>query len=239
MKLQDQCRVLIILILVVGTWSALCAAQATIPSLWSAADVPLDTDPDATFWRAAQPVFMDADTRGNPVPGYRTEVRARWSQHNLYFLFVCPYEQLNVKPDPKTTEETNELWNWDVAEVFIGADFQDIRRYKEFELSPQGEWVDLDIDLHDPHHEDGWRWNSGFEVSARIDGEHHIWYGAMKIPYSAIDPRPAAVGNLLRVNFFRSQGPGPARHQITWQAPMANTFHVPERFGLLKLVHAN
>ena len=35
-------------------------------------------------------------------------------------------------------------------------------------MSPQGEWVDLDIDLAKPHHEDGWTWNSGFVVAARI-----------------------------------------------------------------------
>jgi hypothetical protein len=58
----------------------------------------------------------------------------------------------------------------------------------------------------------------------------------MRIPYSAIDTRPATAGNILRINLFRSQGPTSARHQIAWQAPMSNTFHVPERFGLLKLV---
>ena len=48
--------------------------------------------------------------------------------------------------------ETNELWNWDVAEVFIGSDFKNIRRYKEFEVSPQAEWVDLDVNLDAPRH---------------------------------------------------------------------------------------
>jgi hypothetical protein len=43
-------------------------------------------------------------------------------------------------------------------------------------------------------------------------------------------------GNMLRINLFRSQGPSSARHQIAWQAPMSDSFHVPERFGLLKLV---
>ena len=56
-----------------------------------------------------------------------------------------------------------------MAEVFIGSDFKNIRRYKEFEISPQGEWVDLDINLDAPRHEDGWVWNSGFQASARID----------------------------------------------------------------------
>lgn len=110
------------------------------------------------------------------------------------------------------------------------------RRYKEFEISPQGEWVDLNIDLDHPRPENGWKWNSGFEVSARIDAAARVWYGAMKIPYSAIDIRPAESGNLLRINLFRSQGPPSARHQIAWQAPMGNSFHVPERFGTLKLV---
>ena len=189
------------------------------------------------FWRAALPVYMDSDANGNPVPKYRTEVRTRWTKQYLYFLFVCAYEQLNLKPNPKTSSETYELWNWDVAEVFIGADFKDIKRYKEFEVSPQGEWIDLDIDLHKPHHEEGWNWNSGFQVCARIDRDAHVWYAAMKIPYSAIDTRPAAAGNVLRINLFRSQGPASSRHEIAWQAPMANTFHVPERFGLLKLVN--
>ncbi|HVN20123.1 MAG TPA: carbohydrate-binding family 9-like protein, partial [Dongiaceae bacterium] len=192
-------------------------------------------NPSSAFWQAAVPVYMDKDAHSNPDPKYRTEIRVRWTSQNLYLLYVCPYEELNLKPNPQTSAETNELWNWDVAEAFIGSDFRDIRRYKEFEISPQGEWLDLDIDLHKPHHEDGWTWNSGMEVSARIDRAAHVWYGAMRIPYSAIDSRPAAAGNVLRINLFRSQGPDSARHEIAWQAPMSNTFHVPERFGLLEL----
>lgn len=228
-------RLLILLLLAAGC-CPLLSAQAVIKSVRAQGDVLLNTNPKSAFWRGAQPVYMESDAHGNPVPKYRTEVRTRWTNHNLYFLFICPYEQLNLKPNPSTASETNQLWNWDVAEAFIGSDFKDIRRYKEFEISPQGEWIDLDIDLNKPHHEDGWTWNSGFKVSARIDRAAHVWYGAMKIPYSAIDTRPAAVGNKLRVNLFRSQGPGPKRHEITWQAPMADTFHTPERFGLLELV---
>jgi Carbohydrate family 9 binding domain-like len=237
---SPYCRSLfLILTLVLASWRSASAAQATIKSVWAKADVALDTNPTSDFWRAAQAVYMETGPHGNPVPKYRTEVRTRWTSQNLYFLFVCPYEQLNLKPNPKTSTETYELWNWDVAEVFVGSDFKDIKRYKEFEVSPQGEWIDLDIDLHKPHHEEGWTWNSGFQVSARIDRAAQVWYGAMRIPYSAIDTRPAAGGNILRVNLLRSQGPGPNRHEITWQAPMADTFHIPERFGLLELTKKN
>lgn len=212
------------------------AGDPIVQSKWAESDPQLDTDPASSFWRGSEVVFIERDRRGKPEPKYKTEIRTRWTNRNLYLLFICPYEELNLRPNPITSAETNELWNWDVAEVFIGADFKNIRRYKEFELSPQGEWVDLDIDLDQPHHEGGWKWNSGLEGSARIDKAAHVWYGAMRIPYLAIDVRPAAVGNTLRINLFRCQGPSAARKYLAWQSPMSDSFHVPEKFGILKLV---
>lgn len=198
-------------------------------------DVAVSSDPKSSFWINAPAIFAEKDKNGQALPAYRTEVRSRWTRDYLYFLFTCPYEELLLKPDPATQTETNQLWNWDVAEVFLGSDFQNIRRYKEFELSPQGEWMDLDIDLAKPHHEEGWTWNSGFQVTARIDHKTKIWYGAMKIPWSALDKTSPAAGKTFRVNFFRSQGPLGTRKDIAWQPTMSETFHVPERFGLLKL----
>ena len=216
---------------------AMGADNAVVEATRAEHDDELKTDPIAPMWSEARPVFFETDTFGKPVHGRKVGVRVRWTKKNLYFLFVCPYEQLYLKPAPiSTRKETNELWKWDVAEVFIGSDFKNIKRYKEFEVSPQGEWVDLDIDLRKPHHEDGWKWNSDFESAARIDADAHLWYAAMRIPWSAIDSRSPAAGNTLRMNLFLSQGPPSAHEEITWQPPMSNTFHVPERFGVLKLV---
>jgi Carbohydrate family 9 binding domain-like len=216
---------------------AVAGDQAVIESIQVDQDAPLTLDPALPFWRGSRPIHLEKDIFGKIVPRFRTEVRTRWTKNNLYFLFVCPYEELYLRPNPSTQQETNELWNWDVAEVFVGSDFDDIQRYKEFEVSPQGEWVDLDIDLHKPHHENGWKWNSEFETKARVDQSAHIWYAAMRIPFAAIDKRPATAGNTLRINLFLSQGP-PANHQeICWQAPMNRTFHVPERFGVIRLVN--
>lgn len=225
-------RVLVLLVAGCG-WAF--AADPVIRSTWAESDPRLDTNPSSSFWRGSEAVYMETDAHGKPEPKYRTEIRTRWTKQNLYILFICPYEELYLKSNPNTSAETNELWNWDVAEAFIGADFKNTRRYKEFELSPQGEWVDLDIDL-DRHDDNGWKWNSGLEVSARIDEAAHIWYGAMRIPYAAIDCRPAAAGNMLRINLFRCQGLPSARRYIAWRAPMSDSFHIPERFGLLKLV---
>ncbi len=219
-----------------GTGYAQDMGSGAFKSVYAAHDVSLETNPESAFWRGAEPVYAEVDTHGKLVPNHRTEVRSRWTKDNLYLLFVCPYEELHLKPSPNTLAETNELWNWDVAELFIGSDFQNIRRYKEFEVSPQGEWVDLDIDLASPHHEDGWTWNSGFKVAARIDPKAKIWYGVMRIPFAAIDERAPVAGNVFRANLFRGQGPPERQRSIAWKAPMRDTFHTPECFGQLELV---
>jgi hypothetical protein len=58
----------------------------------------------------------------------------------------------------------------------------------------------------------------------------------MRIPLAAIDARLPAVGNTMRINLFRSQGPPSHQQAVTWQPPLKESFHVPERFGLIRLV---
>lgn len=212
---------------------------ATVPTFKSVRanhDVAPNTDPQSSFWRGAGQVFLERDAHGKSVPDLRTKVLSRWTPDNLYLLFICPYQELNLKPNPNPSVETNELWNWDVAEIFIGWNFKDIDNYKEFEVSPQAEWVDLDIDLNRKQSSHDWKWNSGFKVAARIDRKKKIWYGVMRIPFTAIDPHAPKAGTLLRINLFRSQGPH--HNEVVWQPTMSDTFHVPARFGQLKLVNS-
>ncbi len=218
------------------TAAALADGPGRIESKFSAREFELTADPAAAQWKAAAVMIADRDRHGQPVAGHRTEVRSRWTSQHLYFLFVCPYQNLHLRSNPTTAEETNKLWEHDVAEVFIGADFQNIQRYREFQVSPQGEWVDLDIDRSKPSPADGWTWNSGFRVKARIDEKKRIWYGEMRIPIRTIDSRPAAAGNEMRVNFYRIQGPGPNRVYIAWQPVNAQSYHTPEAFGRIALV---
>ncbi len=221
---------------------ALCLIQvstAADPEVFesrnASGDVALSTDPSSAFWKDSGVTYAEQGKNGESVGRYRTEIRSRWTKDNLYFLFVCPYETLYLKPQPRTSTETYQLWDWDVAEVFLGTDFKNIRQYKEFEISPQGEWIDLDIDLTNPHHEDGWTWNSGFAVMARVDHETRVWYGAMRIPFSALGVSTPKSREEFRINLFRSQGPPSQRVQIAWRPTMRETFHVPERFGVLRL----
>src|SRR5262245_5487075 len=75
-------------------------------------DFALTPDPSAPEWKSAGAAVAANGRNGDPTPGHRTEIRSRWSDRNLYLLFVCPYETLNLKPNPSTTEETNKLWEW-------------------------------------------------------------------------------------------------------------------------------
>lgn len=206
-----------------------------IQSRFSKSDFALTANPNSSAWHSVPGVFFETGPRGEAVPGHRTEVRSRWTTRNLYFLFICPYETLNLKPDPTTSKETNKLWNWDVAEVFVGSDFDHIRRYKEFEVSPQGEWVDLDIDRDHPIADGGWSWNSDFEAKARIDKAKKVWYAEMRIPIDKIDTRAPVAGLQMRVNLYRCQGSEPNRKYIAWQPTQSRSFHVPEAFGRLQL----
>lgn len=197
-------------------------------------DVAPDINPDSAFWKDAPRLVMTNDAYGRLVPGHRTEICSRWTEDNLYFLFLSPYEELHLKPEPNVTAKTNRLWNWDVAEAFIGSIGDPMHRYKEFELSPQGEWLDLDVNLEKPDKINDPSWSSGFEVAAQIEPAKTIWYGYMRIPYTVIESGKAAAGNILRINFFRSQGPNHV--EMAWQPPLQKSFHAPEQFGLLQLV---
>ena len=199
------------------------------------ADFEPTADPDARSWKGVHGVFAEKGYQGETVPGHRTEIRSRWTDRNVYFLFVCPYQQLYLKPDPVTSAETNHLWDWDVAEVFIGSDFQHIRHYYEFEVSPQGEWVDLDINRDFMDAGKAIKWDSGFTVKTRIDAPKKIWYAEMRIAWLAIDKRKPAEGLEYRINLYRCQGPKSDRKYIAWQPTGRQTFHVPEKFGRMKL----
>ena len=207
---------------------------SVIESRRAKADFALTADPAAAPWKGVAGVIADHDRFGAVVTGHRTEIRSRWTPQNLYLLFICPYEELYLHPDPSTTTETNKLWDWDVAEAFIGADFSHIKQYKEFQVSPQAEWVDLAIDrgTEPPNHDVAW--NSGYEVKARVDKDRHVWYGAMRIPMPAIGVA-AKPGAEARINLYRCPGPPDHRKYINWQTVKNETFHTPEAFGRLRL----
>jgi hypothetical protein len=211
------------------------AKPGVLESVHSDRDFPLTADPAGPEWRSAPSVTMDRLVSGVPAPIGPTEIRSRWTSDSLYLLYVCPYNRLSLKPDPFTDRDTPQLWNWDVAEAFIGGDFANIGQYREYQVSPQGEWVDLDIDVVHPKPAGGMGWNSGYEVKARIDDARKVWYAEMRIPLTSIIQKQFQAGDRLRLGLFRMTGPQDERLSVAWQPSFRHSFHVPEAFGTLIL----
>ncbi len=207
-----------------------------IQSFYTAKDWDPAADPNSPEWAGLPPVLMKQDSFGKDVPGTATEIRSRWTRKYLYLLFMCPYDELNLKKDPVTDAKTNQLWDYDVAEAFIGSDYLNTSHYKEFQVSPQGEYVDLEIDRDDPKNEKGLAWDSGMTVKGQIDYKKKVWYGEMRIPFQSLDMKQAKPGDELRIGLFRMAGKEPNRIYMAWRPTGASTFHVPDAFGSLVLV---
>lgn len=196
----------------------------------------MTADPNAGPWKKVKPIRAALDPFGKPASDTNAfDFRVVWTPDNLYFLFTCPYDSLYLKPNPSTTTETNKLWEWDVTEIFVGSDFDNITHYQEFQVSPQGEWVDLDIDRVKPLPEGGWKWDSGMKVKARVDEKKKIWYGEMMIPLKSVDQREAKPGHELRINLYRLTGAAPNRVSTMWTPTQNRSHHTPASFGRMVL----
>jgi hypothetical protein len=148
--------------------------KSLFQSYYAEKSVEPSADPNSAFWKGIQGVFIDKSVLGPEMPQSRAEVRSRWTREYVYFLFIGPYQKLTLKPNPDTVNETYRLWEKDCFEVYLGADFEHTNRYREFQMSPQGEFLDLDIDStkDKPGLNDEKNWNSGMKVKAQIGRAH-------------------------------------------------------------------
>jgi hypothetical protein len=192
--------------LLIFVFVAVSLSAADMQSRHAPNDFPITADPNSAAWKGITVVVTSQDRYGKPIDGARTEIRSRWTAGNLYFLFISNYQDMYLRENPSTSTETYGIWDWDVVEVFIGSDLSYIGRYFEFEVTPQGEWVDLDIDRRRQSKAIEWTWNSGFRSKAVVDRNKKIWYCEMQIPWKAIeapDPKP---GQEFRLNLYRIEG---------------------------------
>lgn len=194
-------------------------------------EVALDAAHPSIEWGRTVPIAFCADWQGkNADPDRITHVRALWSRQTLYLRFECQYRDLHFFSDSSPNGRRDRLWDRDVAEAFLQPDPSPERFYKEFEVSPNGMWVDLDIfptgraDL-----------KSGLQRSVVRNDGSHTWTAELAIPIRALtahfDPKA-----IWHANFYRVEGQQEPRAYMAWQpthTPEPN-FHVPTAFGKLR-----
>lgn len=192
---------------------------------------PMDAGgfPSEASWEMAPPVRFCCDWQGRNQDRQRqTEVRLLWSRELLHVRFFCRYREIYVYPGGNSRRD--RLWLRDVAEVFLEPVIEDPRHYREFEISPNGDWLDLDIS---PGRTDPLRCEIKSRVS--VDSQAHIWIAEMALPMDCL-ARDFDPGAVWRVNFFRVEGPEPDRFYSSWRPTHTAkpNFHVPEAFGELR-----
>ena len=188
-----------------------------------------DRDPAsaAAAWMRAAPVWIEQSSGNGQVrPALSTQVRALWTDEHLHLAFRAPFTRLTTFDPPEPAERIG-LWERDVVEAFIGSDGSNLRRYTEFQVAPNNMKLDLRLVLP----ERDFAWDSGFQTTAAVDQEALVWTATMKIPLRSLADAAPRVGQRWRINLFRCDYANDVF--LAWRPTLGNTFHVPERFGIL------
>ena len=186
--------------------------------------------PKPSSWENARSVRFQADWQGkNADPERETEVRLLWTRETLYLRFQARYRVITVFADAEPNGRRDQLWDRDVAEVFLQPNESNRRRYKEFEISPNGMWIDLDIAPGEKHD-----LKSELRRRVTLNESSKTWIAELALPMKSLVERFDPVAT-WRVNFYRVEGPSEPRFYSAWQptGTPAPNFHVPEAFGTL------
>ena len=197
--------------------------------------------PDANLskaaWQAASRLtLVDTEDPQRSHPGAMTEASVGWSSTHLYVAFWCHYTELNLYLGEEAGQQRWELWNRDVAEVFLTPFPASPHRYWEFEVAPNNLWIDLAIEKLEEIRVDA-GWNSGFAHASFIDETSKLWGCEMRIPAASLGIRHIGRGMEWRINFYRCDGLGDdsQRRFLAWSPTFQLNFHVPERFGWVRM----
>jgi alpha-galactosidase len=113
--------------------------------------------------------------------------------------------------------------------VFLQPDPSQVRHYKEFEVSPNGFWIDLGIAPGEKHD-----LKSRLQRRVILNEAAKTWVAELALPMKCLIERfePEAA---WKVNFFRVEGAAEPRFYSAWKPTRtaAPDFHVPEAFGEL------
>ncbi len=183
---------------------------------------------DEPEWNQAVPTRLEYQSFDSSArPELSTPVRLLWSDKYLYLGYECPFTKLNVFA-PVQKEERIGLWDNDVVEAFIGSDPQVPGRYTEFEWAPNGEALDLKVDLPSKD----FAWTAKGESAVTIDEAAKVWRVEVRIPLRALCDKPPQQGTRWRLNLYRYDREHKAG--LAFSPTLNRTFHTPERFGWLE-----
>lgn len=226
-------------------------AQVVVPRI---SEPPkIDGALDDASWRGAATVKLDWRFHPRHMPAFvaltptvRTSAKLLWDDRYLYVGFECE----DADAWATYTKRDAYLWEEEVVEVYLDPPGKG-KHYKEFEVNPLGALIDLDIPAavngspgDVPSH---LRWNSeGIRWAAKVQGttdnrsdKDKGWTVEMAIPLGEclFAGDKVFIGDRWRAQFYRiERAKGSTNETAEFQAwSPTDTFHRPERFGILHL----
>ncbi len=190
------------------------------------------------IWRASDEIKLEKYWSGDLARRNRhAGARIVWTEKALFVRFEgIQRENLIVNLHPKHGEKTMGLWEFDVFEIFVAPDSENINSYFEFEVAPNGEWLDAKIDiLPDGTRRADFQIDSGMTAAVKVCEDKIL--AMIKIEWQAFGKTPQT-GEVWRGNLFRCIGEGASRGFMAWQPTKtpAPNFHVPEAFGEFEFI---
>lgn len=204
---------------------------------------PQEDLPPTLSLEAAEPAHVSLElSDGSGAPKQATEVQLTAREDRLELLFEC----VDSEPWSTLSGPDAPLWTEEVVEVFLALGPEDPPAYVEFELNPGNALFDALI-----RNPTGRRAELAVDRSWSCDGiEHRVartsqgWRGELVIPLRsvavALGCRDTELPGTWRLNLYRIDRPrdGAPAEFTAWSPTFARQpdFHIPSRFGLLRLV---
>jgi len=174
-----------------------------------------------------------------PPQSIATRFGIEWNDNGLLIYFRGMFEHLRLISDSENkglNSKTYKLWEQsDVFEVFIGVNAKQTKLYKEFQVSPDGRWIDIDVNKQlgiSNHH-----WYSGLQCKSFIDEEMKIWSSVIELPWSCFGLNKK-IDDIWYANFYRASGAYHGEELLAW-SPTGygeKCFHRPEHFGKIEFI---
>ena len=188
-------------------------------------------------WAKAKEISIEKYWSGEDAPkGRLFKAKLLWSDSALYVRFEANQtEPLVVSEKANLETKTRGLWDRDVCEIFLAPDKENPRKYFEFEIAPNGEWIDLAIFQKPDERVTDWDYASGMQSAATIEKAKVVM--VIKIEWKAFGKTPKA-GDVWLGNLFRCVGAGETRGYLAWSPTETKdpAFHVPEKFGEFEFI---
>ena len=203
-------------------------------------DFSVTGDGTSSMWTKADALALPL--RKGKDRGLRTDLKMLYSDLGLYFLFRCEDEKLTAS----MPSDFMDLWNEDVAEVFLWPD-QSHPMYFEYEISPLDHELVLLVPNLDgdflgwlPWHYEGERLTrhaTSVQGGPKKSGSSiHGWIAEFFIPFALLKPLqnvPPRSGTKWRCNFYRCDYDSGDQAYWSWQ-PVEKRFHEYEKFGVVE-----